>query len=303
MSIKKQPIVGIIILTYNAESYIADCLDSILNNNYSTILCIVVDNDSKDKTIDIVQKYYPSVYIIKNSKNLGFAAGNNVGIKYLLLKNNISYILILNPDTLADKHLISELVKVMETNPSIAVSGPIITYSHRSNIIWFAGGNYNNLFCYTKHPYMDTYLDQDKIISKKTDFITGACMLIRTSVLQKAGLFSEKYFMYFEDVDFCQKVQNNSLLCYLLAKPLLAHIVSSSSGKPGTNQLTPFRAYYLARNPFIFIKNNVSGFHKITNYIGQFVIRLPYYGLHMVKLGDLKSLLSYLRGMRDGLLY
>ncbi len=295
--------VGIVILTYNSEKYIANCLKSIFNNKYKAFTCVVVDNYSTDETCNIVHKKYPYIKLLKNKANNGYAAGNNQGIRYLLKNKNISYILILNPDTLADKNLIKELTRFMNDTPDAGVTGPIITYTHEPNKIWYAGGILNILFLYTKHQYMDTYLNSNNYVSEKTDFVTGACIMIRTSVLNKTGLLPMDYFMYYEDVDFCQKVYKSGYSCYLLAKPLVRHYVSGSAGKVGSNELTPLRAYYYARNPFIFIKKNVKGIYLITNFIGQLVIRFPYYGLQLITKGNIRGLIAYLKGIRDGILF
>lgn len=293
--------VGIVILTYNSEKYISNCLESILHNEYKAFTCVVVDNNSTDDTVSIVHNKYPYIKLLKNKANNGYAAGNNHGIRYLLKIKNISYILILNPDTLIDKNLLNKLVKFMEDTPSAGVTGPIITYMHTRNKIWFAGGKLNRLFGYTKHAYMDTYLPFPKRHPFKMDFITGACMMVRVDVLKRTGLLPIDYFMYYEDVDFCQKVYKFGYSCYVIPNPLVRHYVSASAGKKGTNDLSPLRAYYYARNPFIYIKNNVKGFYKITNIIGQFIIRLPYYTFQMAMTGNFRSIISYLKGMKDGM--
>jgi len=293
--------VGIVILTYNSEKYISNCLESILHNDYKAFTCVVVDNNSTDDTVSIVHNKYPYIKLLKNKANNGYAAGNNHGIRYLLKIKNISYILILNPDTLANKNLIKELTRFMYNTPDAGVTGPIITYAHNPNKIWYAGGILNKLFLYTKHQYMDTFLINNIYVSEKTDFVTGACMMIRASVLKKTGLLPIDYFMYYEDVDFCQKVYKSGYSCYLLAKPLVRHHVSGSVGNVGSNELTPFRAYYYARNPFIYIKKNVKGIYKITNFIGQFFIRFPYYTFQMAMTGNFRSIISYLKGMKDGM--
>lgn len=314
---KEMPKVGVIILTHNSGAYIEDCLKNVLNNEHSNIECIIVDNNSTDQTIHIVKKKYPKLKLINNKSNLGYGAGNNVGIRYLLKNNNISYILILNPDTLVSPNLISECVRVLIHENTIGIVGPIITYAQDPNKIWFAGGYLNRLFLYTKHRYMNkdlNYLKSQGVLASTplrctpldtsvTDFITGACMMIKKEVFKKIGFLPEEYFMYFEDVDFCQKAIKSGYTCQLLPKSLVKHYVSASTGHPGSNDLTPFRAYYYARNPFIYIRRNVIGIYKITNYFGQFFIRLPYYGLQMFLQRNLKAIIAYLKGLRDGVIY
>ncbi len=332
---KIPPDVGIVILTYNSEKYIQSCLDSILKSKYSSCKCIVVDNDSTDKTQSIVKYKYPKLKLIKNKSNLGYAAGNNVGIRHLLKNENVSYILILNPDTLISPNLIKECVSVMEANKEIGIIGPVITYAQDPDRIWYSGGYINRLFLYTKHLNMNKIIKLTNAIKKQhsssssekysdqssrftslartkssnvvastiinTDFITGACMMVKIEVFEKVGLLPEDYFMYFEDVDFCQMAINKGFKCNILMKPLVRHHVSGSSDSAGTNDLTPAKAYYFARNPFIYIKRNVRGFKKVTNYLGQFLIRLPYYSIDILKSGNYKAILYYYWGIYKGI--
>jgi hypothetical protein len=148
---------------------------------------------------------------------------------------------------------------------------------------------------------MNAELSRSKIVSNKVDFITGACMLIKTDILKKIGLLPEKYFLYFEDSFYCQKIRKNGYSCYLVAEPLVSHEVSTSTGKAGTNRMSPLRAYYFARNPLLYIRSEVHGVYSVSNYFGQFFIRLPYYLLVSLKNRDFEAIPSYFRGMIDGL--
>lgn len=297
MQAKTESKIGIVILTYNSASYITGCLNSVLKNVSSDFICVVVDNYSTDQTIHIVQDKFSKVTLIRNIKNLGYAAGNNIGIRYLL-KKKVDYILLLNPDTAISPALLNECSDLLSQNKHIGIVGPIITYMYKPDIIWFAGGELNRLFMFTKHSYMNKKTD-----SFPVDFITGACMMIRADMLKKTGFLPEEYFLYFEDVFFCQKVREKGYICSLLPKPLARHAVSTSTGTAGSNVMSPLRAYYFARNPLIYIQKEIHGIRKLTNYFGQCFIRFPYYTIQCMRTADLSTWLAYLRGVKDGLLY
>ena len=125
--------------------------------------------------------------------------------------------------------------------------------------------------------------------------------MIRASILEKTGLLPDRYFLYFEDSFFCQKVKEKGFINYFVSKPLVRHAVSASTGEMGKNTMTPLRAYYFARNPLWYIKSEVKGFRKITNFLGQFCIRLPHYFLQMIREGNVKGCRAYLSGIIDGL--
>ena len=291
------PKIGVVVLTFNAEKYIKVCVDSLINNNYPNCTIIVVDNNSQDNTCHMLCDLFPGVKLIRNKKNLGYAGGNNIGIKYLLKKENCDYILILNDDTIVNKNIINELLKSLNNNAHNGIAGSVITYFDRPDRIWFAGGYLNKNFCFTRHSCMNKGIDilPDKGI---VGFITGACMMIKREVFEVAGFFSEDYFLYWEDVDFCQRATNYGYKCYLVNKPLVKHMVSVSAGNSGKNTLSPIRAYYYARNPFLFMEKN--GFPKFSGIMGQMFIRFPYY---LFSLENFFAFREYLRGIKDGFRY
>lgn len=292
--------VGVIIVTYNSQDYIRSCLKSVLSNNYHGFEIVVVDNLSKDNSLTIVDEF-KKIKIIRNDKNLGFGAANNIGIKYLL-KRGCEFVLLINPDTISSPTLITELVGAFQISDKIGSVGCIITYVNSQKKIWFAGGSFNKLFCFTRHKYMDEFLNRTKIKSGTVDFITGACMMIKTEVIKKVGFIPEEYFLYFEDVFFCQKIKSKGFDCFLLASPLISHQVSTSTGTAQTNKMTPLRAYFYARNPIIYIRKEVRGYLKITNLIGQFFMRLPFYTYKIIKERNVKSFYYYCKGMVDAAL-
>lgn len=294
--------VGVVIVTYNSKKYIEGCLDSVLKSN-TPLEIVIIDNASTDTTVRLLQKRYPDVCLFQNQKNLGFGAGINIGLRHLLKKGGFDYILLLNPDTLVSKNLIEKLIKPFSNQNKIGVTGPIITYQEKSKI-WFAGGYFNKLFCFSRHPFMDKDINTVHIKSGKTDFITGGCLMIKREVIDKIGPprkgFDEKYFLYFEDVFWCQEVIKAGFSCYLVAKPLVSHLVSAVTGEEGSNRMTPLRSYYFARNPLLYIRGEVQGLLKLVNIFGQLFIRLPYYSFQMLKRRDFHSFISYLKGLRDG---
>lgn len=318
MNYKRRKI-GVIIVTFNSESIIENCLKSLLKSTHRSFLCVITDNLSSDKTVGIVQKRYPKIEILKNRRNGGFGEAVNKGVRFLQKKYHPDYYLVLNPDTIINTFLIQRLVHLLESDASIGLASPIITYAHDTEKIWYAGGYFNRLFCYTKHSYMNKKVgsfmmklklppyshplpDGSTLKFQDTDFITGACMMIRASILPQTGLFPENYFLYWEDVAFSRKVVEYNYRLAVLYEPLVSHMVSSSTGKAGTNTMSPLKAYYFARNPFIYIKEDVKNpFLKFTNYLGQFFIRFPYYGLQMVKDRNLTSITAYIRGFLEGL--
>ncbi|OGK13629.1 hypothetical protein A3C98_04460 [Candidatus Roizmanbacteria bacterium RIFCSPHIGHO2_02_FULL_37_15] len=269
--------VAIIVLHFGDKKNTIECLDSLkkLNYDHKKIKTIVVDN---------------------SKKNLGFAGGINKGLKIGLKDKSINFFLVLNNDTIVDQNLLTSFFSQIKKD-SADILGCIISYFLEPKKIWFAGGYLNKTFCFTKHPYLNKPLTSN-IQLPKSDFITGACMFMRREVLEKIGLFDENYFLYWEDVDFCYRAVKAKFKILCLDQPLVYHKVSSSAGTEGSNKLSNLRAYYYARNAFIFMKKH--NLPMLTGIFGQFFIRLPYYLSTVVSLESAKQ---YLKGVKDGTKY
>jgi GT2 family glycosyltransferase len=326
------PSTGIIILTYNSENYIIPCIKSVLTAASRNVIVIIVDNNSTDTTVHLIQQYFPRLHIIQNKKNLGYAGGNNVGIRYFM-KQKKDYVLLLNPDTTVEKTLIESLITVFGADKKIGVAGPMIMYLNDKEKIWYAGGYFNKYLCYTRHPFMNKTIGKWRIAkagakrrsrlettsgseefrantnnklqnikSGKTSFVTGACMMVRMDVFKKVGLLPEEYFLYYEDVFFCQFVKRAAYYCYFLAQPLVYHQVSASTGVSGKNDFTDFKAYYFARNPTLYIRRELHGVQKVTSFIGQCLIQHPYFLWEMLKKRQFHAAIGYIRGIREGLI-
>jgi len=288
--------IGVILVTYNAGNFITNCLHSLRQTSPHPKHIVVIDNASGDDTLAKVKKFSP-VKLIQNKKNDGFAKGVNKGITYLK-SQGCEYFVILNPDTIVHQDLFSQLLKPFAQNKKIGITGPVITYLTSPKKIWFAGGSINKIFGFTRHTFMDKLLEATLISSRQTDFISGCCMMIKKDVFEKVGFFDEDYGLYFEDVAFCYKAQRFGFHSYLLNKPLVKHVVSASTGYPGSNAFSPLKAYYFGRNQLLFLKRETKGFQKLLWLCSYFTVTTPYY---LARQKSKHSFFSYLQGLRDGL--
>lgn len=252
--------VGIVILNWNGWGYTKECLKAIQkikNTNFNT-LTIVVDNGSTDGSVKKIQNEFPKIELLKNDANLGFSKGNNIGIKHAL-KNECEFVLILNNDVVVTPDLLEELLNTSKINNAFIVSPKIYFYKgfefHKSKykqselgkVIWFAGGiiDWNNIIGY--HRGVDAVdkgqLDKDSEI----DYATGACVLIDCLMFEKIGFFDEKYFLYYEDLDFCQRAKKSGSRIYYSSKAKAWHKNAGSSFS-GSN----LQDYYIVRNRLLF---------------------------------------------------
>lgn len=249
---------SIIIVTYNSGKFIENCLKSIFKERNLSYEIIVVDNASTDNTLNIVEERFPSIKILKNSFNKGFAVANNQGIKI----NKGKYILILNPDVIVLPNSLKYLKDFMDRNLRVGIGGPKlilpdkkIQYSCRrystplTHII--RGVHLNNTFKISKKIRNDFMADWDHSSCRDVDFITGACMIVRREAMEKVGLLDEKYMLYFEDQDWCLRMHKGKWKVFYIPESRMIHYHKRDSTRGIFNKYT-----------FIHIKSMVYFFRK-----------------------------------------
>jgi GT2 family glycosyltransferase len=212
-----------------------ECLESVKKNDYPNKQVVIIDNNS-DKKIKTDFK------VIYNQENLGFAGGNNVGIKYAL-EQGADYVLLLNNDTVAGPDFLSKLVKAGESDKSFGMLGPKIYFYFDKNRIWSAGGQVNWLY---NKGIMKGYGEIDKgqyDHQEETEYLTGCCLLIKKEVINKIGLMPEEYFLYYEDTDWSLKAQQAGFKCIFAPSAKIWHKGSVSSKKGSSSYI-----YYHVRN-------------------------------------------------------
>lgn len=264
--------VAIVILNFNGEKDTIQCLESIERLQVTRLdsakrvgyrlQVIVVDNGSVDGSVNELKNFtLPALRftLIENKENLGFAEGNNVGIR-VALKDGADYVLILNNDTLVDKNLILQLIKTFSDYHDAGIISPKIYFApgfefhktrykknERGKVIWYAGGklDWDNIL--SSHRGVDE-VDSgqyDRVV--ETDFATGACMMIKLEVFKKIGLLDKDYFLYWEDVDFCQRAKKAGFKVLYTPTTHIWHKVARGSGI-GSN----LNDYYITRNRLLF---------------------------------------------------
>jgi GT2 family glycosyltransferase len=228
---------SIIILNYKTKGLVKQCLRNILfsagNLNHEII---VVDNNSGDGIQQMLKENFPAVQFIQTGNNLGFAAGNNVGIK----EAQGRYIMILNPDVTVLNGSLDKMVKFMDDNPQVGLAGPKLINPD---------GSYQvscRTFTKTRHiillrtplgklPFAKNELNEhmmadfDRLSNKEVDWLHGACLVVRKSALDQVGPLDERYFMYVEDIDWCRRFWLANYKVYYIADAEMVHLLEKAS--------------------------------------------------------------------------
>lgn len=256
-----EPLAYIIIINWNRKDDTLECLESVKKINYRNYSTIVVDNGSSDGSQEVIKKNHPWAMFIEIGENLGFAEGNNVGIR-VALADGAEYIFLLNNDAIIDPNALQSLIEFAETQPDIGIVGPKILFYGDPNRIWFAGGGLDIVRGATHRGIrrIDNG-EYDDIL--ETDYITGCALLIKSKVINKVGMLRPEYFLLFEETDWCVRAKEAGYKIYYVPNAKVWHKCSSSFG----GALSPIYIYYYVRNNLLFIKLNIKGLKKIRAYI------------------------------------
>ncbi len=258
--------IAIIVLNWNGRDLTLDCLRSLEAVTTPNVRTIVVDNASTDGSADAVRQRYGSrVTLIENAQNLGFAAGNNVGIRKAL-DDGANFILLLNNDTVVAPDFVEHLLKPMLTTPDIGITAPKIYYAEPKNQIWFAGGELSMWRGIAKHTGIRETDRGQYDTEHDIDYATGCAFLVRGSVIEKIGDLDPGYRAYFEDADFCVRARRAGFRIRYMPAAHVWHRISASTGgqlsrRKASRKLASSRRffgryakpYHWATIPFFFV--------------------------------------------------
>lgn len=246
----------IILLNWNGWQDTNSCIDSIYENIKENFKIVLLDNDSKDNSIEEIKQHLHSKDIdftyetetemnsnkkeknftfIQNNGNYGFAKGINIGLKYAIYQNDCTDIWLLNTDAVVDKNTLLQLKQKMYSDSEIGIVGSIIRYFDTPNTIQTIGGGRffpllgnGKLFYKNSNLSILKTLDFDREI-KKLDYIMGASMLMKKEVIDNIGFFDENFFLYSEELDLCKRAKENGYKITVAKKSYIYHKDSAST--------------------------------------------------------------------------
>jgi GT2 family glycosyltransferase len=289
------PLVSLITVNYISLKDTIEFLDTTTKLTYPNLEIIVVDNNSpKGKPTEELKNKYSHVTFIESEENLGFAGGNNLGIKAAKGK----YYFLLNNDTLLFQDFLEPIVEFMESHPEVGIASPKVIYPD-GKTIQFAGaakispytgrgkrlglmeldhGQYNN--CY------------------ETGLGHGAALIVPKIVCSKVGLLPEVYFLYYEEHDWCEQIKRAGYKMYYIGTSKVIHKEAQTTG----GDFSPLKVYYMTRNRILFMRRNSKGIHIILGMCFFFFFTTPKYFLSYLFKGKASLVAPYFRGVGWNLL-
>jgi len=248
------PLVVIIVLNWNGKDDTLACLESLQQITYASFDTLVVDNGSTDGSVLAIRACFPHQSVIETGKNLGYARGNNVGLRHALAQG-ADYALLLNNDTVADPTFLCSLVEALEASPSAGIAGPTIYYHVRPDVIWSAGGAIDWKRGSTRMVGLDEQdVGQFGEQPREVDFVTGCALLVRTKAVEEAGELDERFFMYYEEAEWCVRIARAGYRIVHVPQSKVWHKIS-----PGAQADSPLIHYYMTRNRLLFLRSTRSG--------------------------------------------
>jgi GT2 family glycosyltransferase len=236
--------VAVVILTWNGREDTLECLESLTATRWERLTTIVVDNGSTDGTPGAVRQRFPGAVVIELGENMGFAAGNNVGIDEAI-DRGADYLFVLNNDTLVDESAISELVAEAERSPEAGALSPLMYYDEPDNLVWYAGAMFDPRRGYNRRHIGYCERDEGQFSSvREITHACGAAMLIPRAVVERIGPFDPQLFFQVEDVEWSLRAQAAGYRILFVPGARVWHKVASDTG----GEYAPATAYYWTRN-------------------------------------------------------
>lgn len=260
---------SIITVNFNQPAVTIEFLKSVKGKAVNDdIEVILVDNGSiEDHQLEF-ETTFPDLVYIRSDKNLGFAGGNNLGIK----QAKGDYLLLLNNDTEITENLISELIAELEHNKEIGLISPLLLYFHHPDIIQYAGfTEMNYITCRNSGiGFFDKNEGQYDTISRQTAYCHGAAMMCRKADVEQVGLMDESYFLYYEELDWCERFKRTGKKIWFTGKTSVFHKESMSVGKESI-----IKTYFMTRNRMLFIRKNTGLMNTILFSLYYIIIACP----------------------------
>lgn len=285
------PLVSIVSVNYGQTSLTLETIRSLIAITYPNFEIIIVDNGSPQSCKSAVNAEFPKIKVIESAKNLGFAGGNNLGIK----EAHGKYLLFINNDTEVKPDFLEPMVLLAESDPQIGMISPKLKFyfSENKNIIQWAGSSGLSLLTVRGQSRGDFEEDKgqyDEVIP--TQLIHGAAMLVPMEAIWKAGLLPDIYFLYYEELDWAEAIKRAGFKLFYQGMSTVYHKESMSVGKN-----SPLKTYYMTRGRLIFTRRNRSGLKLVLAILFFAFLALPKNLFQMMKNKEWKLAGAFLQGI------
>lgn len=249
------PSIAIVVLNWNNARDTMACLDSLAQLDYPDPWLIVVDNGSDDDSVAQIRAAHPDVTLLDTGANLGYAGGNNVGVKYALAAG-ADYVCILNNDVVVEPDFLAPLLAALHSQPNVGIVTPLVAErTAAGEHVWALGSAVNwRTAAVTRQHAGSAVIPWRGRTPFDVEIASGAAMLVKRAVFEQVGLMDEAFFLYFEEVDWSLKVRQHGYRILAVPSSVVWHEVSATLGAT-----SPVIDYYMLRNQLRLIGRHWSG--------------------------------------------
>ena len=304
----KQPKVSIIILNWNGLEDTIECLESLKKITYPNYEVTVVDNGSEGNDAQVLEERFSDyIRLIQNDKNYGFTGGANIGMRYALNNSNPDYLLLLDNDTVVDPEFLTEMVKVAEADPAIGIAGAKVYYYDEPDRLQYLGGKidlWKEITATTSGIISERILGRKEIDRgqydsiQEVEHITFWCALFKRKSVESIGLFDERHFSGFEDIDYFIRAREAGCKIVYIPKAKVWHKLRSANKTDG------FLQYHSLKSHFRVMRQHATRWQYrcfLIYFFGvHFWLATAYY---LIWLRRPRVLLSFYKAVKDGLFH
>lgn len=245
-NIRRHERVGALVVNWNRKKDTLECIDSLLGSTYPSLVVYVVDNGSTDGSADTIAERYPIVRLIRSETNLGFAGGNNLGLERMMA-NGVDFAFLVNNDVVVAHDAVDWLMAGVHGYPGVGVLCPKVLLHSDPSTIWSAGGMLDPATgVATQRHYGEKSNGQSKVAAE-VDYAVGCAMLVKMEAVRAAGLMDSRYFMYYEEADWCRRIREVGYTIMYVPLSEVRHKVEL--GDDSRNDAP----YYFARNRLLYL--------------------------------------------------
>ena len=298
----EKPSVAIIVINWNGYELTKSCINSLQKITYANFSIVLVDNGSVDNSGERLKEEIPGLVYIQNEQNLGFTGGNNVGITYAL-DQRFDYVLLLNNDTVVEPDFLNPMISFLEDNPYYGAAQPKILYEGKRDTLWNAGGGYFKWLEMTWSIGIGQKDEGQFNQEKNTPWITGCCLLAKTSCIKQIGLLDDDYFAYYEDVDWSFRMREGGFRLRYIPSSVIYHVAGASSiSKQKTKEgiVNPVVHFYSIRNHLLLIRKHGNTLSFTLSLVYQSIKNLLFILFFIIR-GRTEKAKAVCRGFKEGL--
>lgn len=248
--------IGVVTVTFNGAAYLEPFFRDCFRQTFGNFILYVVDNDSRDGALEIAKAQTdPRCVVIANGANLGVAEGNNIGIRRAMA-DSCTHVLLLNNDTEFPESLFKDLLSEQDALQAQLLV-PKMFFFEPSNMVWCAGGRFSWSRGWDSIHVGEGEVDEGQFnVPQRIEYAPTCCMLARMDVFRTIGMMDERYFVYFDDTDFCLRARRAGVPMWYTPKTHLYHKVSSATGGYNTQVQSPFQIKVYSRNKVYYLLKN-----------------------------------------------